>query len=101
MKLRFSRTARRDLDGIFEYWARRATANIAGQLIYTITDRCALIAESPQMGRSCGDIAPGVLIFPVGKYLIYYRKMRGAIHILQILHGARDQANAFRMIEPE
>jgi toxin ParE1/3/4 len=101
MKLRFSRTATRDLDSIFEYWAQRASPEIASQLIYSITDRCALIAESPHMGRACDEIAPGVLIFPVGKYLIYYRKARGALHVLQILHGARDQARAFRQIESE
>ncbi|MGD0736099.1 MAG: type II toxin-antitoxin system RelE/ParE family toxin [Terracidiphilus sp.] len=101
MKFRVSATARRDLDTIFEYWARRASPDIAGQLIYTITDRCALIAESPLMGRSCDEIAPGVLVFPAGKYLIYYRKSRGALHILQILHGARDQANAYARNELE
>jgi plasmid stabilization system protein ParE len=31
-----------------------------------------------------------------GKYLIYYRKKRGIIHILHVFHGARDQARAFR-----
>jgi len=101
MKLRFSRTARRDLDAIFDYWARRASPDIAGQLIYSITDRCALIAESPQMGRSCDEIAPGVLIFPVGKYLIYYRKVRGSLNILQILHGARDLARGFKQDHEE
>jgi toxin ParE1/3/4 len=101
MKLRISRIARRDLDAIFEYWARRASPDIASQLIYTITDRCALIAESPNMGRACDEIAPGVLIFPAGKYLIYYRKVRGILHILQILHGARDQAHAIHRNEAE
>jgi toxin ParE1/3/4 len=101
MKLRISKIARRDLDAIFEYWARRASPDIASQLIYTITDRCALIAESPQMGRSCDDIAKGVLVFPAGKYMIYYRKVRGILHILQILHGARDQAHAFLRNEAE
>jgi toxin ParE1/3/4 len=47
------------------------------------------------MGRACNEIAPGVRVFPVDKYLIYYRKERGVIKILQILHGARDQAQAF------
>jgi toxin ParE1/3/4 len=95
MKLQISKTARRDLDAIFNYWARRASPDVAARLIYTITDRCALIAEFPNIGRLCDEVAPVIHVFPVGKYLIYYRKQRGVLRILQILHGARDQARTF------
>ena len=92
MRLRVSRTARRDLDAIYDYWAERASPDIAGRLIYAITDQFSLIAESPDIGRACEEIAAGVRIFPVGKYLVYYRRARGLVTILQIQHGARDQA---------
>ncbi|MGA2169482.1 MAG: type II toxin-antitoxin system RelE/ParE family toxin [Terracidiphilus sp.] len=87
-----TKTARRDLDAIYDYWAQRASPDIAGRLVYTITDRFPLIAESPEIGRTCDEIATSVRIFAAGKYLIYYRKGRGAVQILQILHGARNQA---------
>ena len=95
MRLRVVKTARRDLDAIFDYWAKRANPDVAGRMIYSITDIFSLIAESPLMGRACDEIASGVRVFPIDKYLIYYRKERGVIKILQILHGARDQAQAF------
>jgi toxin ParE1/3/4 len=101
MKLQVSKTARRDLDAIFNYWARRATPDIACKLIYDITDHCALIAESPKIGRACNEIAPDLLVFPVGTYLIYYRKLRGVLRMMQILHGARDQARAFARNKPQ
>jgi len=95
MRIRIGKTARRDLDAIFDYWARRASPDIAARLIYSIKDRFWLLADSPEAGRLCNDIAPGIRIFPAGKYLIYYTKGRGVIHVQQILHGARDQARAF------
>jgi toxin ParE1/3/4 len=96
MRVRVSKTARRDLDAIFDYWARRASPDIAGELIYSIKDRFAILAESPGIGRTCNEIAPGLRMFPAGKYLIYYRKGRGVLNIQQILHGARDQIHTFR-----
>jgi toxin ParE1/3/4 len=96
MRVRVSKTARRDLDAIFDYWARRASPEIAGQLIYSIKDRFLVLADSPDIGRTASDMAPGIRVFPAGKFLIYYRKVGGVLHIQQILHGARDQARAFR-----
>jgi toxin ParE1/3/4 len=96
MRVRFTASARRDLDAIYDYWAGRAGPDAAGRLIYSITDLFPLIAKSPQIGRTGDEVAPGVRIFPAGKYLIYYRKGRGNVQILRILHGARDQSHAFR-----
>jgi toxin ParE1/3/4 len=81
MRIRVSRTARRDLDAIFDYWAKRASPDIAGRLIYSIKDRFHLLADSPDIGRACNEIAPDIRIFPAGKYLVYYRKRRGVLHI--------------------
>ena len=96
MRVRVSKTARRNLDAIFDYWARRASPDIAGQLIYSIKDRFQVLADSPEIGREARETAPGIRVFPAGKYLIYYRKVHGVLHIQQILHGAGDQARAFR-----
>ncbi len=95
MRLRVTKAARRDLDSIYDYWAKRASPDIAGPLIYSITDVLPRIAESPGIGRTRDEIAPGVLSFPTGQYLVYYRKARGAIQILHVFHGARGQARAF------
>jgi plasmid stabilization system protein ParE len=95
MRIRVIKTARRDLDAIYDYWAERAGPDIAQSLIYSITDLFAMIAEFPYAGRTCDEIAPGVRVFPTDKYLIYYRKERSVIKILHIVHGARDQARAF------
>jgi toxin ParE1/3/4 len=96
MRIRVIKSARRDLDAIYDYWADRASPDIARSLIYSITDMFPLIAEFPQIGRTCDEISPGFRVFPAGKHLIYYRKERSVIKIHHILHGARDQVRAFR-----
>jgi plasmid stabilization system protein ParE len=40
---------------------------------------------------------PGLRVFPVGNYLIYYRKApRGGILIARVIHGMRDQESAWQ-----
>ena len=94
-RYRVSKEAGRDLDDIFLYWATRAGLKVADRLIDGITERFWLLGGHPDAGRPSADIAAGVKCFPAGKYLIYYRKARGAMDILHIFHGARDQKNAF------
>jgi toxin ParE1/3/4 len=96
MRVRVSRAARRELDAVFDYWATRASADIARELIYAITDHSSLLARHPEIGRDCDQFASGVRIFPAGKYLIYYRRSRRAVEILHVFHGARHQPAAFR-----
>jgi toxin ParE1/3/4 len=95
MPYRVSKDARRDLDEIFLYWAKRAGLRVADRLIDGITDRFWILGEHPDAGRPSEDIAVGVRCLPAGKYLIHYRKTRRGIDILHVFHGARDQKRAF------
>jgi toxin ParE1/3/4 len=96
MPYRVSNDARRDLDEIFLYWAKRAGLRVADRLIDGITDRFWILGEHPDAGRPSEDIAVRVRCFPAGKYLVYYRKARMGIDILHVFHGARDQKRAFK-----
>lgn len=95
MRIHISSAALRELDEVHDHWAERVSFDVARDLIYSITARFALFAESPSIGRKRDDMSPGVRCFPVQKYLIYYRKGRTAIEILHIFHGAREQHSAF------
>ncbi len=96
MRYRVSSDAGRDLDEIFLYWAKRAGLEVADRLIDGITERFWLLGEHPDAGRPSPEMAAGVKCFPAGKYLVYYRKTRGAVNILHIFHGAREQKSAFK-----
>ena len=96
MRFQVSKKAEQELDEIFVFWAKRAGLEIADRLIDSIEDRFALISDYPMVGRRCEELAPGVRSFPVGNYLVYYRKRQGAIQIQRVLHAARDQARALK-----
>lgn len=50
-----------------------------------------LLANHPEVGESCELPRHGPLRrHVVGNYVIYYRPFASGIHILHILHGARD-----------
>ncbi|MGA3081265.1 MAG: type II toxin-antitoxin system RelE/ParE family toxin [Terracidiphilus sp.] len=95
MQFYVTKQTERELDQIFVYWARRASVDVAEKIVDSIEERFSLLGDYPFVGRKCDELAPGVFRFPVGDYLIYYRKKRSVLHILHVLHGARDQASAF------
>lgn len=96
MRYRVSSQAREDILEIFSYWADQAGLKVADRVIERITARFRLVAEHHQAGKAVVSIAPGLRCFPVGKYLIYYRRVRRVTEILHVFHGARDQLRAFR-----
>jgi toxin ParE1/3/4 len=96
MQFHVTKMAERELDQIFVYYAQRAGVDVADRLIDSIEERFALLGDYPFVGRKVDDLAQGVFRFPAGEYLIYYRKKRGMIQIIHVLHGARDQDRAFR-----
>lgn len=96
MAYRVAREGKRDLAEIFAYCAERAGLEIADRLIDSIVDRFALLSDFPDAGKPEDDIATGVKCFPVGRYLIYYRKSRRGVEIVHVFHGARDQKRAFK-----
>jgi len=95
VRFQVSKKAERELDEIFVYWARRAGLQVADKLIDSIEDRFTLLSDYPLIGRGWDELAPGVLCFLAGNYLIHYRRRRGIIQILHVFHAARDQAQAF------
>jgi len=88
---RVLKDAERDLDGIFEYWAERASVGAAERLIDAITERFWILGEHPEAGYACTNVARGVRCFPAGRYLVYYRKARRGVEILHVFHGARER----------
>ncbi|ADE16404.1 plasmid stabilization system [Nitrosococcus halophilus Nc 4] len=48
------------------------------------------LADFPRIGLSCEELAPGLLSFPVGHYLVFYLETSDGIEVVRVLHGARD-----------
>lgn len=92
---RLSPEAKQDLDDIFDYVAREAGIATAERLIDDITDRLPFLASNPAAGRQREELEAGARSFPVGSYIVYYRRSPIGIDIARILHGKRDQATSF------
>jgi toxin ParE1/3/4 len=96
MRFHVSKETEQDLDEIFVYWARNAGLGVADRTVETIEERFALLGDFPNAGRKRDEIGRDVRSFPVGEFVIYFRKSRRAVEIIHVFHGARDQRSAFR-----
>jgi len=88
-QVRISPRARSDLTEIWSYIADDSIAN-ADAFIDKLYETIKALASQPGVGRRREELAPGILSFPFGRYVIFYRTNRDTIEIVRILHGARD-----------
>jgi plasmid stabilization system protein ParE len=82
--------ARDDLLAIWEYIARDSL-DAADSLIASLFDAFALIAQNPGIGHSRRDLTDlPILFWPVGAYLVLYRKPKACVEVIAVVHGMRD-----------
>ena len=83
---------------LIEIWVFIAQDDVeaADQFLDRIYETCHTLARSPGVGRDRSDLARGVRSFPVGTYLIFYRKARRGIEVARVLSGFRDLPPLFR-----
>jgi toxin ParE1/3/4 len=88
MKIRWTRTALRNLVAEAEYIARDNPA-AAGNMLARIGNAVTLLADQPSMGRAGRVPGTRELVIPDTPYLIPYRIHEGRIEILRVFHTAR------------
>ncbi|MEW6234115.1 MAG: type II toxin-antitoxin system RelE/ParE family toxin [Candidatus Omnitrophota bacterium] len=86
--------ARHDLDEIWDYIAE-ANLPAADRLIETIDQKLSLLAERPKLGAVRFRLIPGLRIFPVGNYNIFYRSADTGIEVIRVLQASRDTEGKF------
>ena len=94
-RVRIAEEAEADL---VEIWAFIAQDSIeaADQFLERVYDTCQTLARSPGIGRDRSDLVRGIRSFPVGTYLVFYRKARRGIEVARVLSGFRDLPPLFR-----
>ncbi len=90
----FSPASHRDLREILEYIARDSR-NRAIRFVDKLEQKCEMLAASPHLGFECPELLPGLRVWPVGKYLIFYRAVRDGVEVLRVVHSARDIPRLF------
>lgn len=90
----FTTQAVQDLEEIHNFIA---TDNLAAavRLLDLLEEKLQTLAGAPEMGRSREELALALRSFPVGNYVIFYRSIEDGIHVIRILHGARDMEAIF------
>ncbi len=90
----FTPAANEDALQIWEYICHFSDER-ADTWLDELKEKCQLIADNPQMGRTRPEIQADTRSFPFGNYLIYYRQTGSNIEIFRILHAARDTTKHF------
>ena len=92
MRIRLSPQARADLDDLWFYCARETgSAERATRIVTAITDKFALFARFPFIGKSFEWAKrPNIRSFPVSNYVIFYSTHPAEIRILRIIHASLD-----------
>jgi toxin ParE1/3/4 len=88
-QVRISPRASSDLTEISSYISDDSVTN-ADAFIDKRFETIQLLANQPGSGRRREELAHGILSFPFGRYIIFYRVSQDAIEIVRVLHGARD-----------
>lgn len=98
-RLTITAHARADLQEIHSYIAKD-NSEAARRFIERVRSKARQLAETPGMGRSRGqDLRPDLFSFPVGQYILFYRKQPGGIVLVRVLHGSRDLPALFSATE--
>jgi toxin ParE1/3/4 len=69
---------------------RRAPTDLTDR-VYEIAG---LLASNPEMGRRRDELEPGLRSFPIGAFVLFYRRRRAG-GIDRILRGTRDIPSLF------
>jgi toxin ParE1/3/4 len=81
--------AKADLVEIWDYIADDSETR-ADTFIETIDKKFHTLVDDPLLGIARNEIEVDLRSFPVGRYIIFYRRIPEGIEIIRVLHGARD-----------
>jgi toxin ParE1/3/4 len=93
-RFRVSPLADADLDDIW-YFIAADSEDQADKFIAILTEKFALLANHPFIGRDRSDMRDGIRSFPHKRYVIFYFPTNYGIEVHRVLHGARDIPASF------
>ena len=90
----FAPAARSDITEIAEYVAAD-NRKAAARLVASFKEQAVRLARSPGIGRPRAELKANLRSFPVGRYVLFYRPIKGGIEVVRVLHGMRDLGRIF------
>lgn len=85
----FSPKSRQDLIDIGDRIAQDSRAD-ARRFVGKLIDPCRRTGYAPLGYVSREDLAPGLRMAALGRYVIFFRVLDGTVRIERVLHGARN-----------
>jgi toxin ParE1/3/4 len=61
----------------------------ADHLVDSLTEKFAILAQDPEMGRLRDDLAPSLRSFVTDTYIIFYQPTKHGIAVVRVLHASR------------
>jgi toxin ParE1/3/4 len=92
--IRLSHLADVDLDTIRDFIARDSPA-AANTMLEQLFDTLELLAANPEIGQRRDDLQPGARAHSMRPYVIVYHPADDGIHVIRVVHGARDYPSLF------
>src|SRR5215213_7820580 len=69
---------------------RGAQPQAADELVRRFDASLELLSNHPRAGPQRPELGLRLRSYPVGDYLIFYRPARGGVHVIRVIHGARN-----------
>ena len=86
-----SAAARLDLLQVWNYLAENASLDVADKVAADIESAIRTVARSPGAGHKRPDFTTrDILFYNIHSYLVIYRSNKEPLHVLRVLHAARD-----------
>ena len=85
----FSPKSRQDLLDIGDYIAKDSRAN-ARRFVGKLMEQCKRIGNAPLGYAGREDLAPGLRMAALGRYVVFFRVIDSTVRIERGLHGARN-----------
>jgi plasmid stabilization system protein ParE len=95
MKVRFTRTAQRDLAQIHAYISQDSPV-LASRFIARLIERSRQLADNPLEGRETDEPNAHVIIARRLRYFIFYTVTAGEIHVTHFRHTSRRRPPSLR-----
>src|ERR1700761_1126287 len=95
MKVRFTRTAQRDLAQIYDYISQDSP-DTASRFVARLIERSRALAENPFEGRETDEPNARVIVARRLRYFIFYTVTAGEIHVTHFRHTSRQRPLGLR-----
>ena len=90
VKYRISESAIKDLEGIWEYTFSNWSKEQADRYHRLIMNEIEFVSENTTSGKSMEHVKEGYLVVYVKSHMIFFKRNKGIIEIIRILHQKMD-----------